>query len=173
MFKDLAYRLLEKAAAFAKVENPISDLDTLSLNSPKPVITKASTDTYRALKNPGDLLLLVEVYKSQGREQEALAVLKSPHFGLESPIGQSSWELMREKVLLNEVCELWNEQFADCYGLLHDASPSCENRTDSAYNRGIGTFGNDWLVWKALLKASSKIRTAESVRNKCAPSSFY
>ncbi|MCJ1471830.1 hypothetical protein MMC13_000471 [Lambiella insularis] len=161
MFSGLAYKLLAKAAALVPAEDIVPSLDVLSLGVPKPTNPKPSTDSSRALKTPSDLLLLTEIYKSQGREKEALAVLNDPRTGLASSIGQSSWELIREKILLNESCELWDTQWNECYDLLCKANSSQDKKADSIHDQENNTFLNDWAVWKALVTACLQIREKE------------
>ncbi|MCJ1287188.1 hypothetical protein MMC26_006536 [Xylographa opegraphella] len=167
MFKEMAYRLLTKALSSIPDDNMSSQLGNLSLESGKSNVNQGLVDASRALKNPGDLLFLLRIYQSQGRDKEALDILNNPRTGLTSSIGHSSWELVLAKVALNESCGLWEAQWRDCEDLLRGARPSYQKDPEYSGSVKVGTFGNDWTIWAAFLKASSKLASMDiSTRTK-------
>ncbi|MCJ1435963.1 hypothetical protein MMC27_005339 [Xylographa pallens] len=161
MFKEIAYRLLTKAVTLIPDDSASSRLGKLSLESEISNASKGQVDASRALQNPGDLLFLLRIYQSQGRDKEALDILNDPRTGLTSSVGRSSWELVLAKVALHESCELWELQWTECYEILRRASPSYSKDTEHTGGVNVGAFGNDWTIWAAFLKASSKIATLE------------
>ncbi|MCJ1404693.1 hypothetical protein MMC11_007919 [Xylographa trunciseda] len=173
MFKELAYRLLTKALSLIPEDSSSFHMEKLSLGSQKSNASQGQIDTSRALQNPRELQFLLHIYQTQGRDKEALDILNDSRTGLTSSIGRSSWELVLAKVALNESCILWEEQYTECYELLRRANPSYDKSTDSAGGVNVGAFGNDWTIWAAFLKASSKIGTKEkSTRTKAMIESY-
>lgn len=149
LFTPLAYRLLSKSAT-----------DALDYEmSPE----KDPSKNVRALQSAGDLQLLVAIYRLQGKYTEAIAALDDPHIGLGSRICGRSWDLVREKIELYSLCELWENLWRFCRDILMDA------RADSLHNAGYfprfgyGVFGDDWKVWSGLMTASVQIATTELV----------
>ena len=98
---------------------------------------------------PGDIAFLLDVYESQRKRDEALAVLESDKTGITSRIGRHSWDLVLRKIQLSEKAGRWLQQFRYCFTLLEDALPI---NTD-ALKRGFGEIGSSWSVWVALFKA--------------------
>lgn len=108
-----------------------------------------------------DIFLLLRVYRSQERYAEALKVLEDPLTGIASRLGNHSWELVRQKIELYELCHLWSEEWQFCAHLLKDAHPdSLQNPLLLSYHQ-FGKFGDDWKVWVGLLSATEKINTSE------------
>jgi len=164
LFADFAYRLLTDAVGLArKPEDGSSNVDA-NLNSHQASLKKRGADNSRAIQGPNDLQLLVEVYRHQGRYEEALSILNDPDVGISSKIGQFSWELLRERINLYELCESWEELWHSCFELLIRAGPDEDPSPKLTQAIDAGMFGNDWVVWAALIKASSHIRTQEFVQ---------
>ncbi|MCJ1394753.1 hypothetical protein MMC18_007633 [Xylographa bjoerkii] len=161
MFRELAYRLLSKTLSLIPEDSSSSLLEKLTLGSDKSNANKGQIDALRALRNPGDLQFLLRIYRTQGRDKEALGILNDPRTGITSSIGRSSWELVLVKVALHESCELWEAQWTECHEILRRANPLYDKNTDTAGGVNVGAFGNDWTIWAAFLKASSKIGTKE------------
>ncbi|MCJ1377257.1 hypothetical protein MMC17_000349 [Xylographa soralifera] len=161
MFRELAYRLLTKALSLIPEDTPSSHLEKLSLESEKSGASKGQVDASRALQRPSDLLFLLRIYQIQGRDKEALEILNDPRTGLTSSIGRSSWELVLAKVALHESYGLWEAQWTECHEVLRRAGSSYNKDTDCAGGVKAGAYGSDWTIWKAFLKASSKIATIE------------
>ena len=115
----------------------------------------------RALNTLEDLFLLLKIFRSQGRYVEALKILDDPRTGINSRLGQNSWEVVRHKIDLYELCHRWDEEWKFCRELLEDAHPdNVQSASRSPYHH-FGTFGDDWIVWVGLLSATAMISTAE------------
>jgi len=164
LFASLAYRLLNDAVGLARTHKDGSATGDASLSSQKANSGNGAADSSRAIRGPDDLQLLVEVYRHQGRYKEALSILNDPDIGISSKLGQSSWELIRERIKLYELSELWEELWQSCCDLLLRAGPDGNKSAEHAQPVDAGMFGNDWVVWAAMIRASSKIRTQEFVR---------
>ncbi|MCJ1464356.1 hypothetical protein MMC07_002969 [Pseudocyphellaria aurata] len=139
----LAYRFISKAAAEVSEEKPASS-------------------TIRALDSVEDILLLLKVYRSQEKFAEALKVLDDPLTGITSRLGSNSWELVRQKIELYELCNLWSEEWRFCADLLNDAHPNNLQDMSRSPNYPFGKFGDDWKVWVGLLSAMKMIDTNEN-----------
>lgn len=164
LFANLSHRLLTDAIELArKPEEGPSNVDA-NLNPQQASIKKRGATNSRAIQSPNDLQLLVEVYRYQGRYEDALSILNDPDIGISSKIGQSSWELLRERILLYQLCDSWDELWHSCFELLIRAGPDGDSSHELTHNIDAGIFGDDWVVWAALIKASSHIRTQEFVR---------
>lgn len=162
VFATMAYRLCTDAVGLAR--NRKDDLGTGDASSQSTNAWKGPLDNSRAIQSPGDLQLLVEVYRHQGRYKEALSILADPDIGIGSKIGQSSWELIKEWIRLYELSESWQDLWQSCSYLLNIACPAQNNGTDSTPPIDVGMFGDDWVVWSAMIRAASQIRTQELVR---------
>ncbi|MCJ1307898.1 hypothetical protein MMC25_001546 [Agyrium rufum] len=145
LFHGLSHRLMAKAAT-----------DATSIATGKS--TPGSTS--RALGKPGDLLLLVKVYRSQGLFHQALDILLDPHIGLRSSVGRCSWDLIRECIKLQQKLGHWKDLWEFCHNILLDALPYREQikQTDSLV---LGQLGDDWLVWEALITSTMALETVE------------
>ena len=163
IYAELAYKQFDKAVTLVHTGLLKTTTEKLSLEPTRTNGAKENPDSSRALQNAGDLQLLVQVFRSQGRYKEALAILDDPHTGVGSPIGMSSWELIRERIMLYSLCNLWEEQWQNCYDLLMGASPVGSANTSEGSRPGVGKFGDDHMVWSELLNAHLGIRTKESV----------
>ena len=106
-------------------------------------------------------MLLLEIYKSQGRYKEALVVLDDPRTGIGSKIAGNNWDLVRGKLDIMEASELWEEEWNYCSSLLQDARPDNLQNTNRTRSSIFGAIGDDWRVWTGLLTAASKLRTQE------------
>ena len=113
----------------------------------------------RVLKKSNDILLLLQIYKLQGKFEEALSVLGHPRTMNGSTVTGSSWEVLRHEVELYELCERWDDLWRFCWQILNEAHP--DRWTKIRHPIGFGTQGDDWKVWTAFLTASSKVRTIE------------
>lgn len=108
-----------------------------------------------------DLLLLLKVFRSQEKYSEALKILDDPLTGVSSRLGQNSWELVRHKVELYELCHRWDEEWEFCRELLEDAHPDNLQNASRSPKHQFGAFGDDWIVWVGLLSATAQIKIAE------------
>ncbi|KAL9013220.1 MAG: hypothetical protein Q9173_002077 [Seirophora scorigena] len=75
----------------------------------------------RVLRTPGDIAFLVDVFESQGKWKEAIAVLDSERTGIKSRIGKHSWDLVLRKFRLLGYLSEWPDQFKYSSALLEDA----------------------------------------------------
>lgn len=117
----------------------------------------------RALSTLEDVLLLLKVYRAQQKYTEALLVLDDPRTAINSPLGKNSWELVRQKIELYEICKHWNELWQFCKELLEDAHPhNTLNKSRSPFHQ-FGTVGDDWKMWAGLLLATREINSSEYV----------
>ena len=154
IFGLLAYKLLSKAAADVALTPP----DALRMESLK--LNATGSQSGRTLRSSGDVRLLVQIYRSQGKSQDALAILNSPQTGLNSQF--SDWELVREKITLCEERQLWEELWQFCRDLLEDANPNAklgDFYRPRIYN--FRDFGNDWMVWRGMLHSNNMISIQE------------
>lgn len=97
------------------------------------------------------------MYRSQKRYEEALKVLDDPLTGITSQLGNNSWELVRQKIELFELCGRWQEEWEFCAELLIDAHPESLQETTRTSRHPFGKFGDDWKVWVGLLSASDML----------------
>lgn len=105
----------------------------------------------RVLHSPEDLLLLLRVYKDQGRTQEALSILQAENKGLISTVGQNSWEIVLQLLELCGLNGLWDRQMRSSQAMLlnsFEAKPS-EVRPKREFD--FGKRGDDWTVWKSFV----------------------
>ncbi|CAD6577882.1 MAG: hypothetical protein ASARMPREDX12_008547 [Alectoria sarmentosa] len=142
LLRSLAYKFLSKAVA----EVPEG------LEGIKPT---------RAINTLEDLLLLVRVYRAQGKYSEAAAIVRDSRTGIESPLGRNSWELVRQLIELLELSHQWLRLWQLCQQLLVDARDNFIERKSHLTHYPFGKLGDDWKVWQALITASSNIGTQE------------
>ena len=142
LLRSLAYKFLSKAVA----EIPEG------LEGIKPT---------RAINTLEDLLLLVRVYRAQGKYSEAAAIVRDSRTGIESPLGKNSWELVRQLIELLELSHQWLSLWQLCQQLLVDARDNFIERKSHLTHYPFGKLGDDWKVWQALITASSNIGTQE------------
>lgn len=100
---------------------------------------------------------MLRVYRSQGKHKEALEVLIDPRTGINSRVGRSSWELVRELIELYALTERWSEEWLFCSKLLQDAQPDNLRNTFRPTHCDYGKFGDDWKVWAGLVDAAHQI----------------
>lgn len=113
------------------------------------------------LENLEDLLLLLRVYQSQGRFQEALDVLDDDRAGIFSRIGNKSWQLVRHKVELLELNGQWQELWQFCRKVLSGSHPKALFPKSTSTNSAFGRMGDDWAIWSRLIIATNQICTDE------------
>ncbi|KAL9104072.1 MAG: hypothetical protein Q9163_000924, partial [Psora crenata] len=134
----LAYRALATAAA-----------DTVSDGG---VATK---DSGRILEAQEDLMLLLRVYKDQGKIVEARNILEDARRGFASAVGNRSWELVIQMIELQGLCERWELQWHTCREILQESRPEKFKRVDSGSNLAYGERGDDWRIWDGLVTAAN------------------
>ena len=142
LLRSLAYKFLSKAA------------------SEVPEVAEGSKST-RAMNNLEDLLLLVRVYRAQGKYSEAAAIIRDSRTGMESSHGRNSWELVRQLIELLELSHQWLELWQLCQQLLVDARDKFIERRSHLRHYPFGELGDDWKVWQALITASSNSGSQE------------
>ncbi|KAI4120089.1 MAG: hypothetical protein LQ345_000045 [Seirophora villosa] len=135
----MAYRMCAKAA---------EDVNT------EPAKQKKELKNGRVLRTPSDIAFLVDVFESQGKWREAIAMLDNERMGIKSRIGKRSWDLVLRKFRLLGYLGEWPDQFKYSSALLEDA------RTEKSRLQvhGFGEFGNDWSTWVAMLRAAANLR---------------
>lgn len=124
--------------------------------APKPLQTYLLKPK-RVLCTPGEITFLLDVYESQGKREEALAILDSDRTGASSRIGKHSWDLILRKIQLSETTGHLLEQFRYCFSLLEDALPG----NSGQLMHGLGESGNNWSVWIAVLKVAANLPQCE------------
>lgn len=110
----------------------------------------------RSIQTAAELSLLLRIYRSQDKIQEAISILDSPLIGIKSELGRSSLDLMREKIELYELCNRWEDEWQFCRDLLESIRPS---KTSGSQNPEY--YWDDWKVWLGLITAAMNINTAE------------
>lgn len=99
-----------------------------------------------------DRCLLLRVYRSHGRFQEAVDMIKSSNLGMDSLSGAEKTELTKQYLELLEIREDWSELFGMCQTLLNgslDPDPA-----DPMYS--YGELCNDWKIWRMAICANAK-----------------
>ncbi|KAL9605137.1 MAG: hypothetical protein Q9219_000071 [cf. Caloplaca sp. 3 TL-2023] len=151
----MAYRMCAKAA-----EDVCLDSDKVKITSHSCDVYDHRTEREKALKNgraprtPGELAFLLDVYESQGKRREALAVLESRKTSVLSIVESRSWDLALRKIQLFEHLGCWLEQFEYCSALLEGAIPN----SNSPPIQGFGEIGNNWSVWVATLRSVTNLQ---------------
>lgn len=154
----MAYRMCVKAAEdVPSHEVKVRKVSTSHTAQDPGTETEKELSNGRVLRTPDDLTLLLDVYESQGKYDEALAVLKSERTGIDSAIGKRSWSLVLRMIKLWGTAERYLEQFKFCFELLHDASPHSQR----PQTHGFGKVGNDWAVWSAMYKAAKSLSSCK------------
>ena len=113
------------------------------------------------LESLEDLLLLLRVYRSQGKFEDALKILDDGRTGIFSPLGKKDWQLVRQKIELLELSGQWQKMWCFCSKLLDDSYPEKLLGNPAAPNFVFGSVGDDWVVWTGLINATNRIRTKE------------
>ncbi|KAL8789864.1 MAG: hypothetical protein Q9213_000932 [Squamulea squamosa] len=108
----------------------------------------------RVIRTLDDISFLLDVYRSQGKYEEAIAVLESDHTGINSRIGRRSWKLVAWKIRLLGLAQRWLDQYKFCFELLEDASPV----GGKPQVHGFGKMGNDGCVWTALVNSALSLQ---------------
>ena len=118
---------------------------------------KESASPPRALQNEQDLRLLVRMYRSQEKYEDALSVLEDPRTGFVSRVANKSWETALEMIELNGLCERWEAQWHMCHDLLTGSLPGALGKEMPASQYMYGDLGDDWKIWDALVTACGKM----------------
>ena len=113
------------------------------------------------LENLEDLLLLLRVYRSQGKFLAALNVLDDDHAGIFSRIGNKAWQLVRHKIELLELNGQWQELWQFCKMVLSGSHPKALLQRSTSTNSAFGKMGDDWAIWSRLVIATNQICTDE------------
>ncbi|EED15274.1 cytoskeleton organisation protein (Dec1), putative [Talaromyces stipitatus ATCC 10500] len=132
LFGTLAYRMISKAA-----ENVPAD--------PKELLSPP-----RAIQTAEELILLIKIFQSQGRDDEALKILNSDNLGLNSRLVQNDWSFIREKLLALERAEKWMDGLGYAKELL-----TMPDEDESA--KKLLQERDDWGVWSLLLDSTKKM----------------
>jgi N-terminal acetyltransferase B complex non-catalytic subunit len=108
----------------------------------------------RAIQTAEELLLLIKIFQSQGRNDEILKFLDSDNLGLNSRIVQNDWFFIREKLLALERAEKWVDGYKYATELL-----SLPAEDEAA--KKLLQERDDWGVWNLLLSSTKKIDNKE------------
>ncbi|KAL8695485.1 MAG: hypothetical protein Q9218_000063 [Villophora microphyllina] len=136
----MAFRMCEKAA------EDVSSHTDMELNN-----------SGRVLRTPSEIAFLLDVYESQGKNDEALDILDSDRTGIFSRVGKGSFDLVLRKINLLKLTRRYLDLFEFCFQLLADAHP----RGPFSRFHGLGKAGNDWTVWYAMYEAVKNIPECE------------
>ncbi|KAL8874685.1 MAG: hypothetical protein Q9174_000025 [Haloplaca sp. 1 TL-2023] len=156
----MAYRMCAKAAA----DVPLAD-STVRRSSPSYRAPNADTEmdkelsNGRVLRTAGDLTLLLDVYESQGKYDEALDVLEDPRTGIHSKVAGRSFSFVLRMVKLLAASKRWKTLFKFCFEVLYDGRLD-KKRPDL---HGFGETGNDWAVWVGLYQAVKHLPPDEGI----------
>ena len=115
----------------------------------------------RVLKSEEDLALLLRVYRTQHKYQEALSICEDKRTGIASPIAYRSWSIVRQMVELYGMCEKWDLQWHTCKEVLEHACSKASTRTPPDSKFAFGELGDDWTIWDGLVTACVKLATEE------------
>ncbi|KAL8908750.1 MAG: hypothetical protein Q9207_000607 [Kuettlingeria erythrocarpa] len=153
----MAYRMCAKAAeAVSSAEGKVGDSshsDITHTHLTKMCIQEPKNG--RVLRGPGDLALLLDVYESQGKYDEAIAVLHDPRTGIWSDVGKTTWNLVLRMFRLLEQTKQWRRLLIFCFNLLEDARPQ---NLPKKLGYEFRELGNHWAVWRAMLRALANLR---------------
>jgi hypothetical protein len=105
-----------------------------------------------------DLLLLLRIYRAQGRYTEASNVLQRIR-ELNFQGFQNEWEIVRQMIELFELTQSWSYLYALCQSILEDALTAVLD--PSNYTGPWGKIADDWKVWDGFITASGKCESAE------------
>ncbi|KAL8813455.1 MAG: hypothetical protein Q9200_000252 [Gallowayella weberi] len=141
--RTMAYRMCAKAAEAVA-------LDTKQDQNTE---TKKGLKNGRVLRTVDDIVFLLDVYESEGKYEEAIAVLDSDATGIHSTIGKQSWKLVTSKIRLLGLANRLLDQYRYCFELLEDATPA----KDQPQVHGFGALGNDGYVWTSLIDAALEL----------------
>lgn len=108
----------------------------------------------RAIQNAEELILLIKIFQSQGRNDEILKILDSENLGLNSRIVQNDWSFIREKLLALERAEKWTDALQYTQGLL--GMPE-----DDEAAKKLLQERDDWGVWSLLLSSTRNLNDTE------------
>jgi N-terminal acetyltransferase B complex non-catalytic subunit len=108
----------------------------------------------RAIQTSEELLLLIKIFESQGRNEEIVKILDKESLGIKSRIVQNDWFFIRAKVLNLEKAGLWTDGLGFAQELL--TVPGDDEAAKAALQER-----DDWGVWELLLSATKKINNAE------------
>ena len=115
----------------------------------------------RALQTEQDLLLLLEVYVTQRKYAEALAILEDPRTGFFSHLTHNKWEIARYMIGLYELSASWKSEWDLCSAILVNARPDVfDNIENESTQYSFGELGDDWRVWDGLVTACGKLAAA-------------
>ena len=116
----------------------------------------------RVLLSSEDLLLLLRVYKDQGKIQEALNILQAEGKGLLSTVGQNSWEIFLQLLDLCGLNGLWDRQMRSSQDVLVSSFEA--KSTEERPNRELtfGERGDDWAVWKSFVIGAIHLKSGSA-----------
>jgi hypothetical protein len=120
----------------------------------------------RTLQTTQELLLFHRLLEANNNDEETLKLLKSEVLGPASEVAKGEWLFWRKHLQLMELREEWSNLFETCIKLLEGS------RTNNAAGALVDARGADWIVWKGLLQALSKLNTTDSTRSVSKPISF-
>ena len=114
-----------------------------------------------AIASLEELLLLLTVYRQQGKYREAVDILNDDRIGINSQIGNNAWELVRLKIEFLDSSGQYEEEWRYCRALLDDARPETVQEKAKTHQVTFGSMGDDWKVWSGFISAAFQIGTEE------------
>ena len=134
----LAYKYISKAAA----------------DTPSPI--GAIPDPGKQISSPQDLYLLLRIYRAQNKYEEAIAICKDSRFCLDVHTGTSKWEVCEQYIEFLAMQGRWEELHAICGQMLINSLQAESTGTSIIHEFNLGILGNNWNVWRMMLRANSK-----------------
>lgn len=108
---------------------------------------------HRGIQTPEEMMLLLQIFKSQGRFAESVKLLNSETVGINSPIINNDKEFIRLKSFSLASGKLWEESMSFVKSL-YTVSEDEQKRKD------LLEF-DDWVIWNLLLESTRHIGTPE------------
>lgn len=103
----------------------------------------------RAIQTSEELLLLIQIFESQGRHTEIVKILDSANLGIASRIVQNDWSMIRAKLLSLEEAKLWNEGISYTKELLPLSNDQSARKSAQEHD--------DWAAWNILVTATRNL----------------
>lgn len=109
----------------------------------------------RAIQTAEEVLLLIKIFESQGRYDEAVKALERENVGLSSSIVQNDQTFVSLKLNNLGAAKLWEEGISFAQSIL--AVPDDPNEQKALQER------DDWSAWNLLSRATRELGNPESV----------
>ena len=160
LYGTMAYRMCAKAAAdVPSADSTVGRSSRLYHARDPDTETNKELSNGRVLRTADDLALLLDVYESQGKYDEALDVLEDPRTGINSKIAGHSFSFVLRMMGFLVASRRWKALFKFCFQMLYDG----RRDKKKADLHGFGETGNDWAVWEGLYQAVKHLPPDEGI----------